>query len=185
MALTYETGWARTPATQSLVYAFDANAENRDLQDVGYDGLSDQEEGAIYSSAFTAESSDPAGDNYQYFLQANGSILNRYKRYNGTDGNSVLEVTDNNRGSYTVPDVEDLNKDNTMNTIDSYFEYRIPIQKNMKVGSHPFIADVRVNNNVELANGDRTTSRWLQFKIPIVPEYYLSLIHIWRCRRRG
>ena len=59
-----------------------------------------------------------------------------------------------------------------MNTIDSYFEYRIPIQKNMQVGSHPFITDVRVNNNVELANGDRTTSRWLQFKIPVVPEYY-------------
>ena len=159
--MTYETGWARTPATQSLVYAFDANAENRSSQDVGYDGLSDQEEGAIYSTAFTAESSDPAGDNYQYFLQANGSILNRYKRYNGTDGNSILEVTDNNRGSYTEPDAEDLNKDNTMNTIDSYFEYRIPIQKNMQVGSHPFITDVRVNNNVELSNGYRTTSRWL------------------------
>jgi cell surface protein SprA len=172
LALTYETGWARTPATQSLVYAFDANGENRSLQDVGYDGLSDIDEGIIYSTGFTAESSDPAGDNYQYFLQANGSILNRYKRYNGTDGNSILEVTDNNRGSYTVPDAEDLNKDNTMNTIDSYFEYRIPIQKNMQVGSHPFITDVRVNNNVELANGDRTTSRWLQFKIPVVPEYY-------------
>ena len=59
-----------------------------------------------------------------------------------------------------------------MNTIDSYFEYRIPIQKNMHVGSHPFLTDVRVNNNVELANGDRTTSRWLQFKVPVVPEYY-------------
>ena len=172
LALTYETGWARTPATQSLVYAFDANGANRALQDVGYDGLSDQEEGAIYATGFTGESIDAAGDNYQYFLQANGSILNRYKRYNGTDGNSILEVTDNNRGSYTVPDAEDLNKDNTMNTIDSYFEYRIPIQKNMQVGSHPFIADVRVNNNVELANGERTTSRWLQFKIPVVPEYY-------------
>ena len=115
------------------MYAFDVNGANRALQDVGYDGLSDQEEGAIYSSSFTSESSDPAGDNYQYFLQANGSILNRYKRYNGTDGNSILEVTDNNRGSYTVPDAEDLNKDNTMNTIDSYFEYRIPIHKNMQV----------------------------------------------------
>ena len=85
-------------------------------------------------------------------------------------------MTNNNRGSYTVPDAEDLNMDNTMNTIDSYFEYRIPIQKYMQVGSHPFITDVRINNNVELANGDRTTSRWLQFKIPVVPE--LSLIHI-------
>ena len=172
LAMTYETAWARTPATQSLVYAFDANAANRERQDVGYDGLSDEEEGLLYSSSVGGESSDPAGDNYQYFLQASGSILNRYKRYNGTDGNSILQVTDNNRGSYTVPDAEDLNRDNTMNTIDSYFEYRVPIQKNMSVGSHPFIADVRLNNNVELANGEKTTSRWLQFKIPVRPEYY-------------
>ena len=111
LALTYETAWGRTPATQSLVYAFDANAANRERQDVGYDGLSDEEEGLLYSSSVGGESSDPAGDNYQYFLQASGSILNRYKRYNGTDGNSILQVTDNNRGSYTVPDAEDLNRD--------------------------------------------------------------------------
>ena len=172
LALTYETGWGRTPATQSLVYAFDANGDNRERQDVGFDGLSDSEERLVYSSQLSGENGDPAGDNYQYFLQANGSILNRYKRYNGTDGNSILQVSNNNRGSYTVPDAEDLNKDNTMNTIDSYFEYRIPIHKKMEAGSHPFIADVRINNNVELANGEKTTSRWLQFKIPVIPEYY-------------
>ena len=170
-ALTHTTGWGRTPATQSLVYAFDASADNRSLQDVGFDGLADADEGAIYTNGST---NDPAGDNYQYFLQASGSVLDRYKYYNGTDGNSILQVTENNRGSYTRPDSEDLNVDNTMNTIDSYFEYRIPIQKNMQVGTHPFLADIRENNNVQLPNGTTTTSRWLQFKIPVLPEYYES-----------
>ena len=170
-ALTHTTGWGRTPATQSLVYAFDASAENRSLQDVGFDGLGDADESTIYTNG---PANDPAGDNYQYFLQATGSVLDRYKRYNGTDGNSILEVTQNNRGSYTRPDSEDLNLDNTMNTIDSYFEYRVPIQKNMDVGTHPFLSDVRINTNVQLSNGTTTTSRWLQFKIPVLPEYYDS-----------
>ena len=38
--------------------------------------------------------------------------------------------------------------------------------------NNPFISDVRENNNVQLANGSTTSSRWLQFKIPIFPEYY-------------
>ena len=36
-------------------------------------------------------------------------------------------ITDTNRGSTTQPDVEDINQDNTMNTIDSYFEYELDI----------------------------------------------------------
>ena len=37
-------------------------------------------------------SNDPAGDNYQYYIDANGGILNRYKNYNGTQGNSPVNV---------------------------------------------------------------------------------------------
>ena len=59
-----------------------------------------------------------------------------------------------------------------MNTIDSYFEYRIPIQKNMTVGTHPFVTDVRENVNVELPNGQNLTTRWIQFKVPIDKSYY-------------
>ena len=137
---TYNTAWGITPATQSLVYAFDADGQNRSLQDVGLDGLNDDEERIIYTNG---PADDPAGDNYSYFGQGSGSVLDRYKNYNGTQGNSPIEVTEQFRGSYTTPDVEDLNQDNTMNTIDRYFQYRIPIQKNMQVGSHPFLVDVR------------------------------------------
>lgn len=166
---TYTTAWGVTPATQSLVYAFDGDGRNRALQDVGLDGLTDEEERLIYTNG---PAEDPAGDNYSYFGQGSGSILERYKNYNGTQGNSPLEVTEQFRGSYTTPDAEDLNQDNTMNTIDRYFQYRIPIGKNMQVGSHPFLFDVRETDNIELPNGQVITARWLQFRIPVVPDYY-------------
>ena len=166
---TYNTAWGITPATQSLVYAFDADGQNRSLQDLGLDGLTDAEERLIYTNG---PAEDPAGDNYTYFAQGSGSVLERYKNYNGTQGNSPLEVTEQFRGSYTIPDAEDLNQDNTMNTIDRYFQYRIPIQKNMQVGSHPFLVDVREKDNIELPNGQVTSSRWLQFRVPVVPDYY-------------
>ncbi len=168
---THNTSWGITPATQSLVYAFDDDGQNRALQDLGLDGLTDAEERLIYTNGPVE---DPAGDNYTYFAQGSGSILDRYKNYNGTQGNSPLEVTEQFRGSYTTPDTEDLNRDNTMNTIDRYFQYRIPIGKNMKVGIHPFLVDVRENDNIELPNGQVTSSRWLQFRVPVVADYYVN-----------
>ena len=40
----------RVPTNQSLVYAFNAVEEDRILQDVGLDGLSDEEEAAIFTN---------------------------------------------------------------------------------------------------------------------------------------
>ena len=151
---TYETPWGRVPATQSLVYAFNSNPEDRILQDVGLDGLSDQEESEIFTNG---PINDPAGDNYEYYLQVEGSILERYKNYNGFENNTPIEFSDNDRGNTTEPDTEDINRDQSMNTIDSYFEYHVPIFKTMQVGNHPFITDVRENVEVRAPNGDQYT----------------------------
>ena len=165
----YETPWGKVPAGQSLLYAFNTDAEDRPLQDVGLDGLSDAEEALIYTEN---PSEDPAGDNYSYFVQANGDILERYKNYNGTQGNSPLAFSDTNRGSTTEPDTEDINRDQSMNTIESYFSYQIPIRKGMQVGNHPFVTDVREEVEVKLPNGRNLTTRWIQFKIPVQKQYY-------------
>ena len=165
------SNWGISPATQSLIYSFDSDANNRELQDLGYDGLNDEDEVTKY---FNGINTDPAGDNYEYYLNARGGILNRYKNYNGTQGNSPVSTSENNRGSTTIPDTEDVNQDNTMNTIDSYFEYRIPIKKNMNVGNHPFISDVRDNVKVELPNGQTKITRWIQFKVPVFKQFYNS-----------
>ena len=165
----YETPWGKVPSGQSLLYAFNTDAADRPLQDVGLDGLSDEEEALIYTEN---SGSDPAGDNYEYFVQASGDLLQRYKNYNGTQGNSPLAFSDTNRGSTTEPDTEDINRDQSMNTIESYFAYQIPIRKGMQVGNHPFVTDVREEVQVKLPNGRNLTTRWIQFKIPVQKQYY-------------
>ena len=167
--LVYDTPWGKVPSTQSLLYAFNTVPEDRVVQDVGLDGLNDSQERLIYSNG---PQEDPARDNYQFYVAANGGVLDRYKNYNGTQGNSPVAFSDTNRGNTTEPDSEDINRDQSMNTIDSYFEYRIPISQSMGVGNHPFITDVRENVKVTVPNGDEITTRWIQFKIPVQKGYY-------------
>ena len=157
--------WGDVPASQSLIYAFDNNAGNRGNQDVGLDGLPNAKEATIYTNY--ASESDPAADDYKYYLNTEGGVQDRYKNYNGVDGNSAVDINDANRGSTTLPDVEDLNRDNTMNTINAYYEYSVDITNGMDVGVTKYVTDVREVSNVELPNGGTTTARWIQFKIPV------------------
>lgn len=156
--------WGDVPASQSLIYAFDTNAENRRNQDVGLDGLPSSREGEVYTNY--AGEADPAADDYTYYLNTEGGVLDRYKNYNGTENNSAVSIDDPNRGSTTLPDVEDINRDNTMSTINAYYEYSIDIKPGMQVGQN-YITDIRDVSNVELPNGSTTTARWIQFKIPV------------------
>ncbi len=172
--------WGDVPASQSLIYAFDANANNRKNQDIGLDGLPSTEEGNIYTNF--ASSPDPAADDYTYYLNANGGIIDRYKNYNGLEGNSVVDINDPNRGASTVPDVEDVNRDNTMNTINAYYEYSIDMRPNLEVGEN-YVTDIR-NTEVKLPNGELTDSRWIQFKIPVTqPENTIGNISDFRSIR--
>lgn len=179
---TLETIWGKIPISQSLIYAFDVETANRAFQDVGLDGMNDAEEAAKFP-AF-ASNPDPAGDNYQYFLSATGNVVQRYKNYNGLQGNSPVEVGNTNRGSTTLPDTEDINRDNTMNEINAYYEYSIDIQPNMEVGSHPYITDVRRTNDAEVSGGGTTSAKWIQFKIPVSnPENTIGSISDFRSIR--
>ncbi len=171
--ITNPTAWGQVPANQSLIYAFDSTGGGRTLQDVGYDGLSDAEELAKFGTAF---GEDPANDNYQYFLNAEGNIFERYSLYNGVQGNSPEQVTDTNRGNTTQPDVEDINRDNTMNTIDSYFEYSIPLTSATLNINNEFIKDVS-QTTVAYPNGETQTVSWYQFRIP-VSEYDAAVNNI-------
>lgn len=165
------TAWGNVPASQSLIYAFDVDGGNRAAQDVGLDGLNDAEEAAKYPQFSSL--ADPSGDNYQYYLNAAGNIIERYKNYNGTQGNSPVSVGDTDRGSTTVPDIEDINRDNTMNTINAYYEYEVNIRPGMNVGDPdaPFLVDKRTTQATNLPNGANTTeAHWLLFKIPVATE---------------
>lgn len=168
---TITSNWGQVPASQSLIYAFDTNEANRNVQDAGFDGLIDLGEASKYPDF--ASYPDPAADNYQFYLQTSGDIITRYRNYNGFEGNSPVNVTNDNRGNTTFPDVEDVNRDNTMNTINAYFKFEVPLiaygdsDADVPVGQN-YIADFRTDNNVDLPNGSVGKVRWILYKIPIL-----------------
>ena len=136
------------------------------------------------SIAYQKAAEDPAGDNYHYF---NGgdfddqqiSILERYKKYNNYERNSPTE--EQNPEQYptsgtTMPDVEDINEDNTLSENESYFQYSISIRpEEWEVGKN-YITDIVVDN-AERANGEITEIKWYQFRIPVLaPEQTIGSI---------
>lgn len=170
---TIETEFGRVPSTQSLVYAFDTEGQERDNQDLGLDGMGNAAEKAKFPTFSGLD--DPSNDDYEYYLQRDGGVIERYKRYNGLQGNSPSSMGQSNRGNTTEPSTEDVNRDNTMNTIDSYFEYEVPIYPGMSVDNNTssvsginqdYITDVR-EMTVTLQNGQEQQTRWVQFKVPL------------------
>jgi cell surface protein SprA len=153
------------PQNQSLIYAFDTTGQERTNQDVGYDGYIDTDEAQIFSGY--ASLLDPSNDNYVYFLNTEGDIFDRYKKYNNVEGNSPDVFSDTNRGSTTQPDVEDINRDNTMNTIDSYYEYELDLTPATLNINNPYIVDIKDDEIRNLPNGQTVTPRWIQFRIPV------------------
>ena len=160
-----------TPQNQSLIYAFSSQGQERTNQDVGLDGYDDSEEVNTNDPRFSAFSNltDPANDNYTYYLNTTGNIFERYKQYNGLEGNSPDVFSETNRGSTTQPDVEDINRDNTMNTIDSYYEYEIDINSAaLNNPNSPYIVDRKTVSGITLPNGSQSGNiNWYQFRIPL------------------
>ncbi len=180
------TSWGRVPTVQAVVNAFDNDPATRMYQDVGLDGLRNQDEQTFFSDYLQKAESiaapdvyqdilkDPAGDDFHYFrgtdydLDEMG-IIERYKKYNGQEGNSptaeMSPETYPTSGS-TLPDMEDINRDNTLNETESYYQYRISMRpEDLIVGSN-FIVD-EIEYEATLANGDKSKVKWYQFKIPI------------------
>jgi cell surface protein SprA len=117
---------------------------------------------------------DPAGDNYRFYKSseyddAQADIITRYKRYNGTEGNSpdASNVTEDYATTATsLPDVEDVNNDNTLNEYEKYFQYKVAIKRDSMVIGHNYITD-SYTSTVDLKNGTSEDVTWYQFKIPI------------------
>lgn len=180
------TAWGRVPTVQSVVNAFDNSAESRKYQDIGFDGLGDTDEQTFFSNylqkadaILTPEvaqeiQKDPSSDDFHYFRGSDYDaehlgILDRYKNYNGPDGNSP--TSEMSKESYpttgsTLPDMEDINRDNTLSETESYYQYKVSIRPgDISVGSN-FVADER-EYEATFANGDKSKVKWYEFKIPI------------------
>jgi len=136
-----------------------------------------QNEYGVASLAYALANADPSSDNYHYFRGADydennlyRSILERYKKFNGTEGNSptdAINPEDYPTAATNDPNVEDINNDNTLSEAERYFQYRVNFDpSHMKVGEN-YITDVRHIESVPLANQKIGKVTWYQFKIPI------------------
>ena len=183
------TNWGLVPEAQSIVTAFDNDPAARAEQDVGLDGLSSVNERdyfkqqfldlvfnefGVSSGAYIQAEIDPSSDNFQYFRGSNldnlgADVLERYKRYNNTEGNST--TTEQSPEPYStsatnIPDGEDINRDNTMNDFENYFQYQVNLTPaDMVVGTN-YIVD-KITTNVQTKDNTVKDVTWYQFKIPV------------------
>ncbi|WP_437920990.1 cell surface protein SprA [Sphingobacterium sp. LRF_L2] len=184
-----QTNWGYVVKNQPVVQAFDNDNANRLKQDVGLDGLSNAEEatffgqflsqvqGVLSASAFNKLRNDPSSDDYQYFRastleQQSAGIMDRYQYYNGIEGNSrtneqsQIDFGVETSANTLLPDGEDLNRDNTMNEIDEYYQYRLSTRPQDMVVGENFIVD-EVISDVKLANGNTESVKWYKIRIPL------------------
>ncbi|HRP55087.1 cell surface protein SprA [Agriterribacter sp.] len=190
-AQTDNSIWGTVPVNPiQVTQAFSNEPDDRPYQDVGYDGNRDEDEQTLHqqylqqlqgavgagSQAYQQALADPSSDNFRYYRdgvydQSNTGILGRYKNFNGPQGNSPVSSGSSEFSSAATmyPDAEDLNKDNTLNENEEYFQYRIAIKPandpEMQIGNN-FIIDKK-EVTVQLANGSKENQIWYQFRVPI------------------
>lgn len=187
------TIWGRVPKMTAVVNAFDNDEDSRHFQDVGYDGLgsavdlNDEQSffadylnsiGALFgtsSQAYIQASEDPSNDDFRFFRssyydQNNVKINDRYKIFNNPEGNSITgsaNTEDYSTEGSSLPNIEDINRDNTLSESENYYQYVINLQPDqMEIGKN-HIVDIQEAQNIQLANGATTSCRWYQFRIPI------------------
>ena len=182
------TQWGKIPTQATVTYAFATTEGSRELQDVGYNGLTDAEErefgpyqeflssiqGRVSPAQLDSIMNDPANDDYHYFRGSDfdrieAPILYRYKRINNPQGNSPdsNDRTESYDTSYkTTPDVEDINQDYTLNEYENYYQYRISMRPEDFVVGRNFIVDKR-ETSPRLRNGKPGHATWYQFRIPL------------------
>ena len=107
-------------------------------EDVGTDGDADAAE-----PDYSPSNPDPAGDNF-HLDPANIS----YENINGTEGNSVSIE------SGKLPDTEDLNGNWTLDQLNSYYRYTIPL-------------DTNAVKNKYIIGGGNTDGHWHLIRIPL------------------
>ena len=185
---TDETDWGRISTQQVVVNAFDTDPSARVNQDVGLDGWSSEKEREYFEDFINWVTNnptldpevksrllnDPSSDDYTYYRDDNYdalqyNILERYKKFNGMEGNSPTTEMSNSINSEgyptqatNAPDIEDINQDNNLSESESYFQYKISLRpSDMQIGKN-YITNIQPYTK---GNGD--VENWYQFKVPV------------------
>ena len=182
------TQWGKIPTQSTVTYAFATTSGSRVMQDVGFNGMNDEEErsfesyqdflreiqGKVSPAVFDSIMNDPANDDYHYFRgsdydEIRADVIRRYKYINNPQGNSPDNDsrTEGYDTSYkTTPDVEDINQDYTLNEYEKYYQYKVSIRPEDLVVGQNFIVDKREYTKT-LRNGEDGRITWYQFRIPL------------------
>lgn len=171
-----QTPWGFVPKVQFMTDAFDNQPGAREKQDVGLDGMNNEQERnfshiktfleTINASARTIAEKDPSADDFKFFTDpsftANQSLVERFKNYLGVENNSPqsnASTTGPTLANSVMPDKEDINGDNTINDVENYYEYEIDLAPNRLTVGNGFIIDqVTVQG---------TQATWYLFRVPI------------------
>ncbi len=176
-----ETNMGRVGRKPRVVNAFANDPDQRALQDLGFDGLQDDDEQTkfqTYIDEMTGVASqpvldeiirDPANDNFVSFRdeQAGDDFYTRFRRFNHPQDNSPVNTSNNTftRAFWNQPDTEDINQDNSLNEAESYYQYRIQLERGdalpdgrgFELKPNQFVTDT--------VQGQ--TGTWYRFKVPI------------------
>lgn len=180
------TAWGRVPSNPlQVTQAFSNDPNDRAFQDVGYDGVDNEGEQRKFqaylnqlrnnyganSQVYRDALNDPSGDDFKNYRNQDydnqrAGILTRYKNINSPQGNSPIAA--NNSTTTTAftlyPDQEDLNRDNTLNELEEYFQYKVNlVPGQLQVGQN-YITDTRRLTS-DIAGSQE--EQWYLFRIPI------------------
>ncbi|MEA1987545.1 MAG: cell surface protein SprA, partial [Candidatus Marinimicrobia bacterium] len=107
-------------------------------EDIGLNGLTDEEEIAL--------GIDPLIDNFIEDKKHPSDYLTDYRHYNGTEGNKDETAQ--------YPDTEDLNRNSSLETVNSYFTYELNLSSNEWIVS-------------ETEDDDGKKTGWKLYRIPL------------------
>ena len=176
-----ENNWGYVTNQQYITNAFDNSPASRANQDVGLDGVRNDIEAIKFQDFLTSAAgilnpeplaqlqADPSSDNFKFFFGTdldarNAKILERYKNFNGTDGNTPINTgTAIPQSNGFLPDNEDLNADNTLNELEEYYEYNIDLRPGQLEIGRKYIVDKITTR----ATGGTDQVTWYLFRIPV------------------
>ncbi|MEJ7740268.1 MAG: cell surface protein SprA [Chitinophagaceae bacterium] len=180
------TIWGQVPSNPiQVTQAFSNDPGDRPFQDVGFDGLDNPSENRRFQdyldtlrTNFGANSKvyqdalrDPSNDDFKNYRNQDydaqkADILARYKNINSPQGNSpIADNSSTVTSAFTLyPDQEDLNRDNTLNELEEYFQYKINLVPGQLLVGQNYITDIqRLTSDIAGSQEEK----WYLFRIPI------------------
>jgi len=173
-----ESEWGRIPNVVPISNGFVPN--NIDLQDVGYDGLNDEQERVKYqayldsmqAASFTSDLLiDPCGDNYNFIDAQNSTLdlLTRFKDFNNPQGNAPFNP--NSGGQFErgnrFAESEDLNNNNFLDKGENFYQYTLNLRRIGNTDEVDIVNNDFITQDTIVVNPSGVREPWYRVRIPI------------------